>query len=81
MVAKQNPNLAMVQVAADKLKPLLDDIALIGGCATGLLLTDRAAAPARSTGETNRRADTMRHGAQIVPTAEPTQRVTHTCDL
>ena len=41
----------MLRLAADKLKPLLNDIALIGGCATGLLITDRAAAPARSTGD------------------------------
>jgi predicted nucleotidyltransferase len=41
----------MVQLAADKLKSLLDDIALIGGCATDLLITDRAAAPTRSTGD------------------------------
>jgi predicted nucleotidyltransferase len=51
VVTRDNPNLAMLQFAADRLKPLLNDIALIGGCATGLLITDRAAAPARSTGD------------------------------
>jgi predicted nucleotidyltransferase len=51
VVTRNDPNLAMVQLAADKQKPLLNDIALIGGCATGLLITDRAAAPARSTGD------------------------------
>ena len=49
MVAERNPNLAMVRLAVDKLKPLLDDIALIGGCATGLLITDPGAAPVRGT--------------------------------
>jgi len=44
-----NPNLALLLAAAERLAPLLDQIAFIGGCATGLLLSDPAAAPARPT--------------------------------
>lgn len=44
-----NPNLARLAEAAKKLAPLLDQIAFVGGCVTGLLLTDPAAAPVRPT--------------------------------
>ncbi len=44
-----NPNLALLVAAAEKLKPLLGEIAFVGGCVTGLLLTDPAASPVRST--------------------------------
>lgn len=43
-----NSNLARL-AAAKKLAPLLDRIAFVGGCVTGLLLTDPAAAPVRAT--------------------------------
>lgn len=45
----QNPNLARLAIAAGKLEPLLSQIAFVGGCVTGLLLTDPAAAPVRPT--------------------------------
>jgi hypothetical protein len=45
----ENPNLARLADAARKLAPLLDQIAFVGGCVTGLLLTDPAAAPVRPT--------------------------------
>ena len=47
--SQRNPNLAQLLSAAAKLEPLLDQIAFVGGCVTGLLLTDAAAAPARTT--------------------------------
>jgi hypothetical protein len=49
MIAQSNPNLARLADAAKKLTPLLDQIAFVGGCITGLLLTDPAAAPVRPT--------------------------------
>ena len=49
MIAQANPNLARLTEAAKKLAPLLDQIAFVGGCVTGLLLTDPAAAPVRPT--------------------------------
>ena len=48
-VSQSNPNLARLTEAAKKLAPLLDQIAFVGGCVTGLLLTDPAAAPVRPT--------------------------------
>jgi predicted nucleotidyltransferase len=41
----------MVRLAVQKLKPLLDRIALLGGCATGLLISDPAAGPVRGTAD------------------------------
>ncbi|MGB9286512.1 MAG: hypothetical protein WCB59_21055 [Candidatus Sulfotelmatobacter sp.] len=45
----QNPNLNQLILAATKLEPLLDEIAFVGGCVTGLLVTDAGAAPVRGT--------------------------------
>lgn len=45
----QNPNLARLALAARKLDPILGQIAFVGGCVTGLLITDPAAAPVRPT--------------------------------
>jgi hypothetical protein len=39
----------MLRLAAEKLTPLLDEIAFLGGCAIGLLITDPSAAPVRGT--------------------------------
>jgi predicted nucleotidyltransferase len=44
-----NPNLALLETAVAKLKPLLEEIVFVGGCATGLLITDPAAAAVRKT--------------------------------
>jgi predicted nucleotidyltransferase len=44
-----NPNVGRLVAAAKKLAHLLDQIAFVGGCVTGLLLTDPAAAPVRPT--------------------------------
>jgi predicted nucleotidyltransferase len=49
MIAQADPNLVRLADAAQKLAPLLDRIAFVGGCVTGLLLTDPAAAPVRPT--------------------------------
>lgn len=46
---RENPNLAQLQIAVAKLGTLLDRIAFVGGCVTGLLLTDPAAVPVRPT--------------------------------
>ena len=46
---QSNPNLARLADAAKKLAPLLDRIVFVGGCVTGLLLTDPAAAAVRPT--------------------------------
>lgn len=48
-IRPENPNLAQLVAVAAKLGPLLDQIVFVGGCVTGLLLTDPAAAPVRPT--------------------------------
>lgn len=45
----RNPNEALLLEAAIKLSPMLDRIAFVGGCATGMLVTDPGAAPVRPT--------------------------------
>jgi hypothetical protein len=44
-----NPNLLILEMAAEKLGPLVDVVVFLGGCATGLLITDPAAPPLRVT--------------------------------
>ncbi|HTS34734.1 MAG TPA: hypothetical protein VMH04_03620 [Candidatus Solibacter sp.] len=48
-IRPDDPNLKQLIDAAIKLRPLLDEIVFVGGCTTGLLLTDPGAAPARAT--------------------------------
>jgi predicted nucleotidyltransferase len=45
----QNPNLDILEAAVEQLGPLADEMVFLGGCATGLLLTDPAAPPIRAT--------------------------------
>lgn len=49
MLRERNPNLELLELAVEQLGPLVDDMVFVGGCATGLLLTDRAAPPIRQT--------------------------------
>lgn len=44
-----HPNLELLKMTAEKLRPLLPEIVFVGGCATGLLVTDPGAAPVRAT--------------------------------
>ena len=44
-----NQNLELLIIAAKLLRPVLDDLVFVGGCATGLLVTDEAAAEVRPT--------------------------------
>lgn len=49
MNANTDPNLARLEEAAVRLGPLMDETVLVGGCATGLLVSDPGAAPIRPT--------------------------------
>ncbi len=49
MTRIQNPNLEILALAVEKLGELVDEFVFLGGCATGLLITDPAAPPARVT--------------------------------
>ena len=45
----KNPNLALLEAAVEQLGDVADDMVFLGGCATGLLITDLAAPPVRGT--------------------------------
>lgn len=45
----ENPNLEILMLAIEQLGELADDMVFLGGCATGLLITDSAAPPIRVT--------------------------------
>lgn len=49
MGRERNPNLALLELSVDYLGPLVDEMVFLGGCATGLLITDPAAPPVRAT--------------------------------
>jgi hypothetical protein len=44
-----DPNLEILKLAVDQLGELVDEMVFLGGCATGLLVTDPAADPIRIT--------------------------------
>jgi hypothetical protein len=44
-----NPNLILLERAAEQLFPLLNEVVFVGGCATGLLIDDPGAAAVRKT--------------------------------
>ena len=44
-----NPNIALLERAVNRLGPLTSELVFVGGCATGLLITDTAAPPIRTT--------------------------------
>jgi hypothetical protein len=45
----RDPNLDQLIAAADALRPLLPELVFVGGCVTGLLITDEAAGQPRGT--------------------------------
>jgi len=49
MVQSVNPNIELLEESLVRLGPLAGDVVFLGGCATGLLLTDSAAPPPRLT--------------------------------
>jgi len=46
---ERNPNIDILELAVDQLGVLADEMVFLGGCATGLLITDLAAPPIRAT--------------------------------
>jgi len=49
MARRQNPNLQILEMAVEQLGVLANEMVFLGGCATGLLITDPAAPPIRVT--------------------------------
>lgn len=56
----QNPNLAILEAAVQRLGALAEEMVFLGGCATGLLLTDAAAPPIRATKDVDAIVDRVR---------------------
>jgi hypothetical protein len=63
MVGSNNPNLEMLELAVNALGDVADDLVFLGGCATGLLLTDAAAPPIRMTRDVDAIAEVASLGA------------------
>lgn len=49
METNSDPNLEILELAVHQLGELVDEMVFVGGCATGLLISDPAAAPIRAT--------------------------------
>ena len=49
MARRRNPNIEILTMAVDRLGPVADEMVFLGGCATGLLITDPAAPSVRVT--------------------------------
>jgi hypothetical protein len=66
-----NPNLELLELAAERLRQLLPEIVFVGGCATGLLIDDPGAAPVRGTYDRQRaaaqRPDHSGHQRALLP--------------
>lgn len=67
----RDPNRALLEAAAHVLRPLLDELVFLGGCATGLFLTDPAAAGLRPTND----VDTITNVASYAAYAKLSERL------
>ena len=54
-----DPNLEILKLAVDQLGELVDEMVFLGGCATGLLVTDPAADPIRAIDDVGAIADVL----------------------
>jgi hypothetical protein len=61
-----HPNLDLLELTAEKLRPLLSEVVFVGGCTTGLLVTDPGAAPVRVTRDVGVIADILSHADYAV---------------
>ncbi len=60
-----NPNLSLLEAAVRLLEPLLDDLVFVGGCATGLLITDPAAEGVRPTTDVDTIVEVTSYGEYV----------------
>ena len=58
-----DPNRQLLESAAELLRPLLDELVFVGGCATGLLITDAGAGGVRPTRDVDTIAQVSGYGA------------------
>jgi hypothetical protein len=61
-----DPNLPLLEEAALKLKPFLEEIVFVGGVTLGLLITDQGAAPIRGTNDVDVIAEILTYTEYIV---------------
>jgi len=61
----KNPNLNLLEAAVRVLEPLLDDLVFVGGCATGLLITDPAADGVRPTTDVDAIVEVASYGEYV----------------
>jgi hypothetical protein len=66
-----DPNLPLLEAAVRLLQPLLDELVFVGGCATGLLITDPAAGGIRPTKD----VDTITEAASYAEYATLSERL------
>ena len=57
-----NPNLEMLRVAVENLGELADEMVFVGGCTTGLLITDEGAAEVRATDDVDSIVEVTSYG-------------------
>lgn len=62
----KNPNLDLIRAAAERLRPLLKEMVFVGGCTTGLLITDQAAAPVRGTNDVDAIAEIASYADYVI---------------
>lgn len=62
MARIQNPNIEILEMAVACLGALADEMVFLGGCATGLLITDKAAPPIRATQDMDAIVEMVSHG-------------------
>src|SRR5580658_3916875 len=60
-----DPNLRLLEEAATQLAPFLREIVFVGGVTLGLLITDKAAAPIRSTDDVDVIAEILTYSDYI----------------
>jgi hypothetical protein len=60
-----DPNIEQLIAVARKVRPLLDDLVFVGGCATGLLITDPSASPVRATFDVDAIAKVSTYSAYV----------------
>ena len=61
-----DPNIDLLLSVAQKLKPLLREVVFLGGCATGLLVTDPGAAAVRTTYDVDVIAEIMSYADYVI---------------
>ena len=57
-----NPNLEMLRIAVENLGELADEMVFVGGCTTGLFITDEGAAEVRATDDVDSIVEVTSYG-------------------